>query len=284
MTETRTSRLRLLACQLRVPNTTSVAKRELHLQETAAKIRQKLSQKPVDLVILPELSSVDYARDTFDQLHALAESDCGASFQVFSEISREFGVTVVYGYPGLKNGRYTINQAAVGADGELLGVYEKLHIAHYGASMEKDYFKPGQHTLVFECKGIRIAPIICYDIRFPELCRSLAIQHGVELILHCGAYFRDESFPSWHPFVITRAMENQIYILSLNRAGKDYGQSLLCPPWMDMQHPCEGFSEEAEEFKHLALDMQAISRARAYPFMEDRLEDYEGLPVTQPTR
>ena len=67
--------LQLLACQLKIPNTADVVKRDLHLQETAAKIRQKLSQKPVDLVVLPELSSVDYARDTFDQLHALAETE-----------------------------------------------------------------------------------------------------------------------------------------------------------------------------------------------------------------
>jgi len=282
MSKYESGKLQLLACQLKIPNTTSIAKRDSHLEETANKIRVNLSRKPADMVILPELSSIDYSRESFDQLHALAETNSGASFQTFSEIAKTFGVTVVYGYPGIRGNRFTICQAAVGPDGLLLGVYEKLHIAHYGASMEKDYFERGQQAMVFECKGIRIAPIICYDVRFPELCQALATQHGVELILHCGAYFRDESFPSWHSFVITRAMENQVYMLSLNRAGAHYGQSLFCPPWMDFQHPCDQFSDQDEDFRHLVFDTQAIARARRYPFLKDRRNDYSNLALEVP--
>ncbi len=276
--------LSLLACQLNIPKTNSIAERDTHLHATATRLRKRLSQQSADLIILPELSSIDYARDTFDQLKILAETDSGASFQTYSEIAKEFGVTIVYGYPGQRENRFTICQAAVGADGQLLGVYEKLHIAHYGASMEKDYFQRGQQLMVFECKGIRVAPIICYDIRFPELCRTLATQHDASLILHCGAYYRDESFPSWHPFVITRAMENQIYMLSLNRAGKHYGQSLFCPPWIDSQHPCENFENEGEDFKYLSFDSQTIARARAYPFLKDRRDDYSNLTLHHPRK
>ena len=272
MTKNTANTLRLLACQLTIPKITNVKERDLHLQKTASKIRAYLTQKPADLVILPELSSIDYARETFDQLKGLAETNYGASFQVFSKIAKEFDVTVVYGYPGHRNKQYAIRQAAVGPDGQLHGVYEKLHIAHYGASMEKDYFRRGQNVLVFEHHGIRIAPIICYDIRFSGLCQTLAAKHEAQLILHCGAYFRDESFASWHPFVITRAMENQVYLLSLNRAGKDYGQSILCPPWMDEEHPCEAFEKNDEDFRYLNLDMNEI-----VPFLKDRLDDYEGL-------
>lgn len=274
-----TATLRLLACQLKIPKMTTAAERDSHLLDTATKIHACLSQQAADIVILPELSSVDYARNTFEQLHELAETDLGASFQLYREIAKEFGVSLVYGYPGHRGKYFTICQAAIGPDGQLHGVYEKLHIAHYGASMEKDYFTRGQKLMVFEHAGIRIAPIICYDIRFSGLCQSLATKHNVQLILHCGAYFRDESFASWHPFVITRAMENQVYMLSLNRAGKDYGQSMFCPPWMDENHPCEVFSEEEEEFKYLTFDTQEINRAREFPFLEDRLDDYIGLPI-----
>ncbi len=85
MSNNTTNILRLLACQLKIPVITTVDERNLHLQKTAGKIRARLSEKPADLVILPELSSVDYARDTFDQLNGLAETDFGASFQVFHE-------------------------------------------------------------------------------------------------------------------------------------------------------------------------------------------------------
>jgi len=282
MKNTTATTLGLLACQLNIAKITCIAERNAHLRLTADKIRKKLSQQNTDLVVLPELSSIDYARNTFDQLQTLAETNTGASFQTFRKIATEFGVTVVYGYPGLRDNRFTICQAAVGADGQLLGVYEKLHIAHYGASMEKDYFESGQQLMVFECKGIRIAPIICYDIRFPELCSTLATQHNVSLILHCGAYCRDESFPSWHPFVITRAMENQVYLLSLNRAGKHYGDSLFCPPWMDSQHPCESFENQSEDFKYLKYETQCIAYARKYPFLRDRRNDYSMLALHHP--
>jgi len=277
MSRQTTSRLKLLACQLRIPKIVTPAERDLHLQNTAARIRRQLSKSAVDLVVLPELSSIDYAHRTFEQLHQLAEDEDGASFQVYSNIAKEFGVVIVYGYPGLSNGQYTICQAVVGADGQLIAVYEKLHLAHYGASKETDYFVRGNHLSVFELHGIRIAPIICYDIRFPELCRRLAVEHKVQLILHCGAYYRDESFSSWHPFAITRAVENQVYLLSLNRAGKHYGESLFCPPWMDENHPCITFAPQNEEFKFLVFDLQAIQEARKYPLLKDRLDDYSTL-------
>lgn len=48
-------------------------------------------------------------------------------------------------------------------------------------------------------------------------------------------------FLAWHSFAVTRAMENQVYLLSLNRAGADYGGSVFCPPWLDDDHPPQFF-------------------------------------------
>ena len=135
---------------------------------------------------------------------------------------------------------------------------------------------------MFDVKGLRFAPIICYDIRIPELSRVLTINHNVDCILHCGAYFRDESFATWHPFVITRAMENQIFFLSLNRAGRDYGHSLFCPPWVDERHLPSVFEDRSEEFKYLEIDKTKIENARTqYTFLRDRLIDYSALSRRQ---
>jgi predicted amidohydrolase len=279
MTENHPPALSLLACQLHIPAITSVEERALHLQQTATKIRTQLSRVPAQLVVLPELSSIDYTRKTFDKLAQLSEAHDGASFQVFSPLAREFGITIVYGYPGRSGDKFTICQAAVGSDGQLIGMYEKLHLAQYGASMEKDYFERGRELLVFNLEGVRIAPIICYDIRFPGLCQTLATDHEVDLILHCGAYYRDESFASWPHFVITRAMENQCYVLSLNRAGENYGASMLCPPWMDENHPCEKLDSNAEEFRYFSIKTRNLARARRYPFKKDRLSNYTAIPL-----
>jgi nitrilase len=144
--------------------------------------------------------------------------------------------------------------------------------------MEKEYFDAGDHVFTFKIGNFTISPIICYDIRIPELSRVLALKHGVDLILHCGAYYRDESFATWHQFATTRAMENQIFFLSLNRAGQSWGNSVFCLPWMDENTPPERFSHRDEEFRHLTLDKRQLFKAREdYTFLKDRLPDYDVL-------
>ncbi|MGI9404759.1 MAG: carbon-nitrogen hydrolase family protein, partial [Hyphomicrobiaceae bacterium] len=160
-----------------------------------------------------------------------------------------------------------------------VGHFDKLHRAQFGFSEEKEFFSPGEHIFTFECLGVRVAPIICYDIRFPELLRTLVLDHGVELILHCGAYGRDESFDSWHAFVTTRAMENQVYVLSLNRAGAQFGDSVFCGPWVDADHPPVRFPATDEAFVRLTVSLDHLADIRArYTFLKDRISAYDALP------
>ena len=272
--------LRLLACQVSVPKMTRAAERDAHLSRLAALVSEALDREPADLVVLPELSSIDYSRNSFDALDVLAESADGPSCAVWSDIARRHGCHVVYGYARRDGATRYISQGVAGPDGTYLGHFDKLHLCHYGASMEKDYFTRGDHLLTFEVRGITCAPIICYDIRIPELCRSLTLDHGAGLILHCGAYFRDESFATWHEFVTARALENQLYLLSLNRAGAEYGGSAFCYPWMDETRPRALFDPHAEELRRFEVFAADIERARRdYTFLADRLPDYGALPV-----
>lgn len=276
-------RCRLLACQLAVPPIATARERDRHLDDTARRIGRRLRETPADLVVLPELSSVVYGRSTFDRLDELAETLDGPSFEVMRQLARDFGVAVVYGIPRRTDGAYRISQVVVGPDGEIVGHFDKLHIANYGLSIEKQYFARGERLFVFEHAGLRIAPIICYDIRIPELTRTLALEHGVQLILHCGAYGRDESFHSWHHFVVSRAMENQIYLLSLNRAGADFGNSLFCGPWVDEAAPAVAFPQHDEAMLSLEVDAARIATVRRrYSFLADRLADYAALEALKP--
>lgn len=274
-------RLRLLACQLAIPETRDVAARDRHLARSVSAISDRLAKErpPIDLVVLPELSSVEYSRAAFEVLDELSEPLDGPSFEAWRTVARRFGVTIAYGAPVVVEGRRQIAQVVVGPEGERCGVFAKLHIAQFGFSMEKEFFSAGDSLFVFEVAGFRVAPIICYDIRIPELARTLCLNHGVDLLLHCGAYSRDRSYFSWHPFVVTRALENQIYVLSLNRAGGDFGGSLFCPPWVDETQKPRHFGD-AERFETLTLTGSAMEAARTtYPFRADRLADYSGLPV-----
>ena len=160
-------------------------------------------------------------------------------------------------------------------EGELVGYYDKVHLAQYGASIEKEFFDRGNHLFTFSVNGLKLAPIICYDIRIPELSRTLAIDNEVDLILHCGAYYRDESFHSWHAFATTRALENQVFFLSLNRAGANYGHSVFCRLWMDESIPLQCFSIHDEDFCMIEIKQTEIKTARnRYTFLKDRLKSY----------
>ena len=273
--------VKLLACQIEIPETDTPQQRDQHVLRTADAIEQRLRKDPADLVVLPELSSIDYSHDTFNRLAELSEELDGPSFTAWSELARRCQTTIVFGIVRHDHGRYCISQLAVGSDGNLIGYFDKIHIAQFGASMEKGFFQRGNRLFVFELNGVRIAPIICYDIRIPELTRTLCLRHEADLILHCGAYYRDRAFYSWHPFVVTRALENQVFVLSLNRAGKDYGCSLFCPPWVDEQSREQPFGI-GEEFRRFEISLAEQRKAkRDFPFLADRLSDYEDLPLAE---
>lgn len=270
------AQLSVLACQIQIPHTNSVHERDQHLETVSAKVRQSLNNQHSDLVVFPELSSIDYSRDSFEALSELAEGKYGKSYEVWSRLAKEHQTTVVYGFARKNSGRFFISVGVVAPSGELLGVYDKIHLAQFGASMEKEYFDHGCSMVTFSLNGFVIAPIICYDIRIPEMSRALAIDHDVDMILHTGAYYRDESFYSWHHFAITRAIENQIYLLSLNRAGKNFGSSIICAPWVDENCPTQVLSEHEEVFERFEVSRQSIDHARKqYSFRKDRLSHYD---------
>lgn len=270
--------LSLLACQIEIPATQSAEERDRHLANSAVKVRAQLDRKNVNLVVLPELSSIDYSRTAFERLDEISEPLDGESFETWCGVAKEFGVHVSYSFARKGASGTHISIAVVTPQGELAGYYDKLHLCQYGASMEKEYFDAGDHILTFNVNNFTISPIICYDIRIPELARTLTLKHNVDLILHCGAYYRDESFETWHNFAVSRAMENQIFFLSLNRAGETWGNSIFCWPWMDENTPPLKFADKAEDFRHVTIVRNQLLQARKdYTFLADVLDNYDVL-------
>lgn len=273
--------MRLLACQIAIPAITTKIEKERHVQRVVDEIRANLldSTRKTDLAVLPELSTIDYSRDAFRALPELAEPLDGESFSLFSQLAKEQEVFISFGMPRVEDEEFYISQVVVNPQGEYVGHYDKLHIAHFGASMEKDYFQTGDHLFAFDVHGTKVAPIICYDHRFPELLKRLCMDEGVDLIIHSVAFYADDSYPSWHPFVITRALENQVYYLSLNRAGAHYGSSIFCPPWVDYQVDAQVFPKE-ETFLFFELKRGAIETSRAtYPIRLDTRDDYKAMEI-----
>jgi len=230
--------------------------------------------EPVDLIVLPELFTCGYSLKTFENLSDLAEDENGNSFQFFSSIAKKKNCHICFGFPEKKDGNYFISQAVINPEGECETIYSKQHTAQFGNSMEKDYFQRGDQTISFEIKGIKIGIMICYDMRFPELARKMALDHNIDFLLHPVAFSKDNSFPSWHHFVITRALENQIYLLSLNRAGEEYGNSIFCPPWIDYNTDPTIIGSK-EEIIMGEIDPDVIKKLRnEYRFREERKSKY----------
>ncbi|MGQ1910787.1 hypothetical protein ACT3CE_13485 [Marinifilum sp. RC60d5] len=99
---------------------------------------------------------------------------------------------------------------------------------------------------------------------------GLAFQHNIDFLLHPVAFYRDNSFPSWQHFVITRALDNQIYMLSLNRAGNEYGNPIFCPLWIDY-NISPTILKEHEDVIIAEIDTDIIQKVREeYRFREDR--------------
>jgi omega-amidase len=271
--------LSILACQVDVPLTRTSADRDAHLADMSAKVSGALAREHTDIVVLPELSSIEYSRHAFERLEELAEPLDGPSFETWRRISREFDTHVAFSFPRRAEEGCFITLAVTDPGGDLIGHYDKLYLAQFGASMEKEFFRRGSELFVFDVNDFRLGASICADIRIPELPRALTVEGRADLILHCGAYFRDQSFYSWHNFVVARALENQVFFLSLNRAGKDYGRSMFCPPWVDESHQPFIFENHDEQFVRLIAERGEIALARErFSFLKDRLAHHK-LPA-----
>ena len=166
-----------------------------------------------DLLILPELFASGYWFENAAQLGALAETPDGPTLTRVREWARQLDAAVVAGFPE-RDGETFYNSAMLVAPGADLIHYRKLHLF----SEEKRWFAPGDRPLqVAEFRGARLGLMVCFDWRFPETARSLAFL-GADLILHPSNLVLP-----WCPdAMITRALENNVFIATSNRSGDDH--------------------------------------------------------------
>ena len=272
--------MKILAYQLTIERINSAVDKRAHVARMAQVLEARCSQEAdAGLIVLPELTTISYSASSFANLGELAEPWGGETFATMAALAERTGWAICYGFPRVGNGRYYISQTVIGPSGQRLAAYDKLHLAQFGASIEQNYFTRGDKLAVFEWGGLRFGIIICYDFRFSDLIKRLVETYQVDAILHPVAFAKDETFASWHHFVVTRALEHQIYFLSVNQAGPMWGHSILCPPWIDgeMMPLVMGEGEEALFFE---LDRRIIQSAREiYPFRQDRLADYSILEI-----
>ena len=255
--------------------------------DTAANLNraQKLirANPGYDLYVLPELSSHGYGDAVLAALdHHAQDADTGEIASFFADCAREANAHICYGFLRRREddfgtaGGYFICQAVATPKGTLALTYDKIHLCDMGACSEVGYgLTRGSGLGVFEIHGIRVGVSICYDLRFPELYRALAWEQRCDLLLHPCAFVRDATFPTYHQFCIVRAQENGVYLLSVNHAGADFGDSIAVPPWTG---PVPGLDGELapvtlgieEGVLPLVVEPAHLSAVRAaYPYRRD---------------
>ena len=198
------------------------------------------------LIVLPECFAL-LGRGEGEKL-AVAESLDGGGpiVGMLRELATRHGAWVVGG--GLPervvgDERRTYNTAAVVApSGELVAHYRKIHLFDVdipgGAVLrESDATAPGDERVVVDIAGAKVGVTICYDVRFPELYRELALDRGAEVLLVPAAFTAHTGAAHWHVLLRARAIEDQAWVVAAAQWGRhndkreSYGHSLIVDPW-----------------------------------------------------
>lgn len=166
------------------------------------------------LIVLPEMFATGFSC----QLETTREELDGETTHFLRELAAEWDCAVLGGLVTPAPGGLGFNQAlAVAPDGRDLARYTKIHPFSLGG--ESSAHAAGQQTVVFEWQGVKIAPLICYDLRFPELARE-ALSQGAELFIYIAAW-PARRIQHWLTLLQARAIENQAYVLGVNRCGQE---------------------------------------------------------------
>ena len=197
-----------------------------------------------DTIVLPETWNTGFFPK--DNLESLSDKNGSRTKEVFSALAAGLDVNIVAGSVANKKEDGVYNTAYVfNRKGECVAEYDKTHL--FSPMDEDKYFRKGGHTSIFELDGIRCGLIICYDVRFPELTRTMTVK-GVD-ILFMVSQWPLVRVPHLDALTKARAIENQMFVVCCNSAGKAGetvygGNSSITDPWGNVIAHAKGSEEE----------------------------------------
>ena len=220
-----------------------------------------------DVLVLPETWNTG-----FFPKENLAELSCKDGDEVKSHIgalAKQYGVNIVAGsVSNVRDGKVFNTAMAFDRDGKCIAEYDKTQL--FTPMGEDDYYTCGDHLCRFTLDGVRCGVIICYDVRFPELTRSLALQ-GLDMLFVVSQWPEERIF-QLRTLTTARAIENQMVVVccdSCGTAGKTVygGNSSVIDPFGKTL----ALAGENEEIISAACDMQILSDIRgSIPVFRDR--------------
>jgi len=219
---------------------TSTADRERNLA-TADRLTRAAAAAGAELVVLPEKWAV---LGTPEETVAGAEPFDGPALAWAAATARELGIDLVAGsiaerVAGAERGSNT--SVHFGPDGEEKAVYRKVHMfdVEVGGKIyrESEHEAPGEDVVLSETAGgVELGLSICYDLRFPELYRILAVR-GARVLVVPAAFTLATTREHWEVLLRARAIEDQAFVVAANQIGehapglRSGGRSMIVDPW-----------------------------------------------------
>jgi omega-amidase len=199
-------------------------------RENAVNLIDKAALQNADIVVLPEMWTTAYQ---LEGIANICDKYGMPTNSIMSTIAKKNKINIVAGsYANLEEGKVFNTAYIFDRDGNKIGSYQKIHL--FKMMEEHNYIESGSKHCVFMLEGIKCGIIICYDLRFPELTRKLALE-GIQL-LFVPAQWPAARLDHWITLLKARAIENQIFIAAVNRAGEHpndefLGGSMVINPW-----------------------------------------------------
>lgn len=234
--------------------------------ERAGALVARAAGQGARLVALPEMCTTGFTMDT-----SWAEALEGPSARALAALARAHRVHLIAGVSvreATPEGERAFNTALVfGDDGALRGVYRKQR--RFAFAGEDASYAAGDAPLTVAIDGVRVSPFVCYDLRFPELFREVARETDAIVVI---ANWPDARREHWLALLRARAIENQCWVVGVNRTGEAHGlvyrgDSVVFDPWGE-QVAATGAGGGVT---CADLDPARVAEIRAtYPFLRDR--------------
>lgn len=212
-----------------------------------------------DVVVLPEMWTTAY---TLDELQDTAEAADGESIVFLQKLAKDYAVNIIGGSIAIKEDSLIYNRAVViDRKGTFIYHYDKIHLV---PMLNEPAYLEGGRTKVetFILDGVKMGLVICFDLRFPEIIRQLALQEAQ--VLFIPAEWPEARAGHWETLSTARAIENQMYVVTCNRVGTHdgvefAGRSMFIDPWGNVL--AKG-SQSDEEVITRQLDLESVKTVR----------------------
>jgi predicted amidohydrolase len=208
--------------------------------EAADRLTRAAAADAAQLVVLPEKFNV---LGTHKDYAAGAEPLDGPTISWARDSARELGIDLVAGsIVERREGREKLSNTSVhvGPDGEVKAVYRKIHMFDVVVGgqeyRESESEEPGEEVVLSEAAGRPLGLTVCYDLRFPELFRILAVK-GARVITLPAAFTKVTGRAHWEILIRARAIENQAFVVAADQIGshppdkESFGGSMVVDPW-----------------------------------------------------